>query len=44
MMHDARNFSNDHWLHHPMNAEKSNFNSYIYNLPLDFYYAIFINF
>ena len=27
-----------------MNAEKSNFNSYIYTLVLDFFYALFINY
>ena len=35
----AKNFSNDHWLHHMMNTEKSDFNSYIYTLFLDFFYA-----
>ena len=29
-------FKNDHWLHHPMNVKKSNFNSYIYILFLDY--------
>ena len=33
----------DHWLHHAMNAEKSNFNSYIYTLFLDFVHALFIH-
>ena len=28
-------FSDDYWLHHPMNVENSNFNSYIYTLFLD---------
>ena len=30
-----QNFSDDHWFHHTMNAEKSNFNFYIYTLFLD---------
>ena len=25
-----QNFSDEHWLHHPVNVKKSNFNFYIY--------------
>ena len=27
--HFLLNFSDDHWIHHPMNVKKSNFNSYV---------------
>ena len=31
ILQEARFFSDDHWLHHPMNVKISNFNSYIYS-------------
>ena len=39
MLRSLQNFSDDHWLHHPMNVKQSNFNSYIYALFLDHFYA-----
>ena len=38
----CENFSNDHWLHHPMNVKKSNFNSYIYTLFLDHFCVLIV--
>ena len=34
-----KNFSDDHWIHHPMNVKHSNFNSGIYTLFLDDLYV-----
>ena len=36
-----KNFNDDHWLHHPMNVNKSNFNFYIYTLFLDHFSKIY---
>ena len=36
------NFSSAHWLHHPMNVKKSNFNFYIYTLFLNHFYVLIV--
>ena len=39
-----QNFNNDHWLHHTMNTEKSNFISYTYALFFFYFFYTFTNF
>ena len=40
----CRILRNDHWLHHTMNAEKPNFNSYIYVWFLDYLLIVSVRF
>ena len=38
----SANFSSTHWLDHPMNVKKPNFNFYIYTLFLDHFCVLII--